>query len=535
MKRRFLLLAVAMLATWATNAFNQVDAARQYSLISQPTAARHGLVRPWYTQVQLDRNRARVESVVLHGGILYVQTDRAIVHAIDAEDGRTLWSRRIGRPDHPSLTPGVGKDLLAMLNGSRLYICNRYNGDLLYEVQVDGAPGAGPALSEKRVYVPMVSGLIMAYRVEPLTDPLKELGHSTQKKLSPEEIEQEEADRRENLRLDQQYAAPLVCQSLGKALVQPLVTRETKTEEYCAWPTDRGFLNIARIDRTAEDQLTIKYRLETGASIVAQPTYRPSTSGVPGDSGVIYVASRDGFVHAARERDGNSVWRFSTGEPIVQPAVVVDDRVYVATQLGGMYCLSAIDGSEIWWSAGIVQFVAASAERVYAADKMGRLAILSAKSGARLDTLPLSDVSIRLINDATDRLYLITDTGLVQCLHEVAQTEPLRHNQQQDQLKEGEIPKVQMGNQEPGQPAGEEKPAAEKGSPFGGGGADPFGGGGGGDPFGGGKKAGDQQQQQDDPFGGGGDPFGDAGEKKADPFAASRKNDPFARDGDPFS
>ena len=47
-------------------------------------------------------------------------------------------------------------------------------------------PGAGPALSGNHAYVPMVNGMVLAYRLEPLTDPLKELG----------KINTEEHDRR---------------------------------------------------------------------------------------------------------------------------------------------------------------------------------------------------------------------------------------------------------------------------------------------------------------------------------------------------
>ena len=118
---------------------------RADEIIPETTAARHGLTRPWFTQAQLDRGQARVSHVVLFEGILYVQTDRAMVHAIDAETGETLWAKLVGRPEHPSLTPGASADLLAIINGSRLYICNRYNGDLLYETQIDGAPARGPA------------------------------------------------------------------------------------------------------------------------------------------------------------------------------------------------------------------------------------------------------------------------------------------------------------------------------------------------------------------------------------------------------
>ena len=35
---------------------------------------------------------------------------------------------------------------------------------------------------------------------------------------------------------------PAVCQSNGRAFVQPLLTRQNREEELVAWPTDRGVL-----------------------------------------------------------------------------------------------------------------------------------------------------------------------------------------------------------------------------------------------------------------------------------------------------
>jgi hypothetical protein len=70
--------------------------------------------------------------------------------------------------------------------------------------------------------------------------------------------------------------------------------------------------------------------------------------------------------------------------------------------------------------------------------------VLDARTGARIDALDITSHPIRLMNLQTDRIYLASETGLVQCLHEIEQVEPLDHLQPL----------------EPAQPAGEEKKAA---------------------------------------------------------------------------
>ena len=394
--------------------------AERSELISETTAARHGLTRPWFAQVELDQGRGRVTDVILRDGVLYAQTDSAMVHAIDAETGKTLWSQRIGRPKHPSMTPDARGGLLAVVNGSRLYLVDRFNGKLLHEIAIKDAPGAGPALSSKRVYVPMVSGMVAAY-------PLSMIDES--KRESAKQEKDAEAEEKTGPELDRKASEPpMFCRSYGRVLVQPLVTRDDPGGEYVVWPTDRGYLNFARIDRTIINAFLLKFRMETGARIASRPGYSPPDPKVLGDSGVVYTVSGDGFVYAVREEDGRTLWRFSTGEPIVRSPAVIGDRVYVATQLGGMYCLESKTGENLWWTPGVVQFVAASKARVYVVDRMGRILALDAASGARLDSIPTENISVKMANTDTDRIYLIGRQGLIQCLREAEQTKPIEHN-----------------------------------------------------------------------------------------------------------
>jgi outer membrane protein assembly factor BamB len=437
----------------------RLAAAYRTALISQPEARRHGLSRAWYTQIGLDQARGRVQHVVLSQGTLFVQTDRAMLHALDAETGQTLWAVQVGSPNHPSLVPGANSALVAVVNGSYVYVLNRFNGKLLWKTQLEGAPGAGAALSEQRAYVSTVQGLIYSYELKPAKNPAEALG-LVKKEISPgEETAAQKAERIESLRLRQDYVPPLACQSTGRSLVQPVVTRQEEDREYVAWPTDAGYLFVGLVD-PEDERFTIKYRLQTDAGIVAQPTYLPPDPEIAGDSGVIYAVSRDGFAHAILEKTGDPLWRFSTGEPIVEPAPVIDENVYVATQPGGMYCLNAKSGAEKWWTPGVLRFLAASKTRIYAADKLQQIVVLDAKSGSRLDTLPGIALPIKLTNTETDRLYLATDTGLIQCLHEIELVKPIHHGESRKQP-----PKKPAAKQETLTKAGKEKPSAEK-NPF---------------------------------------------------------------------
>ncbi len=456
--------AILLAIVGALTACDRSLGARRSRIISEPAARRHGLTRPWFTQVQLDPSRARVRHMVLDAGTLFVETDQSVLHVIDADTGRTRWVQQVGRRDHPSFAPAANKSFVAMINGSYLYVLRRYDGKLLRKTLLENTPGAAPAVSQKRIYVPMLNGMVTSYLLKEMEDPLAELGRMREEEgeqeeegegtveetataeASVEEAEAAEAERRESIRLSEEDSVPITCQSYGRVVTQPIVTRQNEDEEYVAWPTDRGTLFVCHL-LERERHFPIEYRLETEAGIAAQPVYTPPNPNIVSDSGVIYVASREGFVHALVEDGGDSLWRFSAAEPINERPIVIDQSVFVVPEPGGMYCLDAKTGLEKWWTRDVAQFIAASKDRLYVSDKLGRILVLSRASGARIDAIPALGQDVKLLNTQTDRIYLATGTGLVQCLHEIELTEPIFHQQPSEAPVEA-------------QPA--EKPEAEK-------------------------------------------------------------------------
>ncbi|MEN6450309.1 MAG: PQQ-binding-like beta-propeller repeat protein [Thermoguttaceae bacterium] len=415
-------------------------------------------------QVQLDQGFARLEHVVFCDGVLYAQTDHAMIHAIDAETGRTLWSRQVGRADRPTMRPGAYGDRLAVINGLRLYVLNRFTGDVLYETQLKDTPGAGPALSSHHVYVPMVSGMMVAYPLESIIDAATVEARAKTLKGADEKA-RAELDKVSNGTPINQHTPPTFCRSWGRAMVQPLVTRDNAGGEYTVWPTDRGVLNLARIDRdTQTPALTLKYRLETGSKIFARPGYQPPDPKVPNDSGTVFVAARDGLVYAVAEESGETIWRFTAGELIEQAPAVVDERVYVTTQYGGMYCLGSKQGENLWWTPRATRFIAASKDRVYAADRLGRILVINAADGSPLDTIAGDGISPALANTDTDRIYLVSDGGLIQCLHEAELAQPLFHGQVRKEAAKAE-PAVKPAKKKKESVAPAERPAPKAATP----------------------------------------------------------------------
>ena len=208
---------------------------------------------------------------------------------------------RAARPPH--LDPDASGDKLAVVNGQWLYVVNRFTGEPVYETEMKDAPGAGPALSSQHVYVPMVSGMVIAYPLK--LSRIHRWGGQGEEGPDRGREGQGRGGTAPHGPAVEQHTPPLFCRSYGRAMVQPLVTRDNVGGEYTVWPTDRGYLNLARIDREAENAaLMLKYRLETGSKIVARAGYLPPDPKVTGDSGWCSSPRATGWCMPSPRRTG---------------------------------------------------------------------------------------------------------------------------------------------------------------------------------------------------------------------------------------
>jgi outer membrane protein assembly factor BamB len=400
--RRFIVLGSVTLAVvgGAASTYGQVSS----GLISQQQARAIGLERQWYAQAQVDSAHAAPVRWILSRDQIVLLTGAGMIQLMDANTGQTVWTSDVGNPNYPSLGPAANDEFVALVNGSTLYLLDRHSGQLVNQFRLGGAPGAGPALGKEYVYAPLLSGRVEGY---PLHDA---------------------------------KVAPWFYQSYGRAMVRPLATPDS-----IVWGTDAGILCVGRIHAAG-----VRFRVEAGASFDASQAYRAP---------MIYAVTRDGELLAVDERSGAVRWRYLTGFPTDRAPAAVGDRVYVASEEPELHCLDAATGLAHWEAAGISQFAAAGKSHVYGIDQYGALTEVDAATGALTGRIQSGETMTGLVNDQTDRLYLITGHGLVQCLHEIGVTEPLRY---------GPVPAPAEAKEKP--PAGAEyhgnaqpaaKPAAE--------------------------------------------------------------------------
>jgi hypothetical protein len=127
-----------------------------------------------------------------------------------------------------------------------------------------------------------------------------------------------------------------------------------------------------------------------------------------------------------------------------------------------LFKLNSADGRELWQTAGIRQFVAQSATKVYVIDEIKRLAILDINSGAILRTIPIPGDKRVLANPHSDQVFLVSNHGLVEEIHESALKTRLNYTHQE--LANAE--KQDAAKPKPVQPTDPAAPAMPAADPF---------------------------------------------------------------------
>lgn len=407
-----------------------------------------------------DSVEVKISTYDIQDSTLFALTNQSIVQAIDANTGETLWSARIGKLGAPTIGLGANKQYVAVVVGSHVYCLDAKTGEELWSKQCRHAPGASPAVSEKYVYVPMFNGFVEAFPFE--TNGIRS-----------------------------HYFV-----SAGRAMMKPIVHTNT-----VAWPTDRGHLNVAPNFRAG----SMFFRLKTDSEIVGHAT---------AFADMIYVGAIDGTAYGVNETSGSLQWKLAMGEPISHPIVPIGKDAYIITDEHHMTRIHSQLGYPVdSWPVRIPHvksFLAASNERLYCLDETNDIVIINQEDGAKVSAIPALGNDFHLMNLQTDRIYIGTSTGLIQCIREVANERVIYHADKLEQIVQQKTGDEQETDPQKGNDEGDPFGTKDEGDPFGGGGA-----------------------KKDDPFSGGGakkdDPFSTGGEKKSD--SSGDPDDPFSTGG----
>jgi outer membrane protein assembly factor BamB len=97
------------------------------------------------------------------------------------------------------------------------------------------------------------------------------------------------------------------------------------------------------------------------------------------DNGRLYVGTGFGVVVALDPRTGKKLWDKRVGAPVRTSPTAASDRVFVVTREGEVFCLSGVDGEQVWTFRGLPEPASILANTSPATD--GNLVVVPYPSG----------------------------------------------------------------------------------------------------------------------------------------------------------
>lgn len=343
---------------------------------------------------------------------LYVRTDFGTVAAFDAETGKMKWSTVIGKPGYPSYGIAATDEFVVTLSSANIYLLSAETGRVLDSTRTRGVPSGTPTIADNRIFVPTSRGLIDVVTTDDMANRIYSLG-------SPGRID----------------------------------TSVTISPQTVSWSTSDGRIYVA-----GPESPGIRYHFQSMDQITTSPVYMDKT---------LFGTSTDGFAYAINEADGDLKWRYSAGGPLQEAPLALDGEVFVTTIDGNMSALDAETGKAKWVATGVKRFVSISDSRVYCVTSGRTLTVFDRESGGRLGSTPLGPIGYPVVNLNSDRVYLVSQTGVLQCFREpgarwpTARKPPVIEIAEEETDTDENVVPVDV----PDSPSAE-VPAADSGDPF---------------------------------------------------------------------
>jgi len=367
-------------------------------LPTRTSLERLGLERQWFSVVPLTETE-RVLKISLAAGLLFAQTNNAMLLAYDAESGRLLWSMQLG--ERTGFARGVAANLSAVFvtNANLFYCLDKRTGRLIWQTNLKTIPTSPPAADEDRAMIGMTSGMIRGFHLK-----VKDAQGNNVK----------DAEGKESI---QTKAVPAWQWHTGG----PVHTRPLAAGPLAAFGSSDGRVYVI----VAEEHAPL-YRFRTGG---------PIGEGLGGyGERTLLIPSADNNLYAVDLFNASGSWTFPSGAPIDQEPLVAEEDIFVINTAGALSVLRPTDGVPRWTtSTHGGRLVSVSGTKVYLRSydldlfvvdrQTGRILVDPGESHLRAG-LNLREYSLVVVNRLNDRMYFATPSGMVVCLREAGLPQP---------------------------------------------------------------------------------------------------------------
>jgi outer membrane protein assembly factor BamB len=374
---------------------------------------RLNLTEAWRASVPMDGRRDAILRVDFSRRNLFVVTKSGQVVKLNAETGEQIWRARVGKPYTILPVFAANNRSVYVVANADVYGLDRANGTQKWNYPLRNGLAASPVADETQIYLPSANSRLYTYYLPFITT----------------EERSGEAVTRSRV-----YGSP---DPTGDARPRPVWEEETRiTLAFKPLQTSDTLFVIS------PEGVAVGYSKVVREGVGSTEIYRFSMEGRvrvnPGQYGEVgYIGSDDAALYAINLNNGKLRWRHSTGSAVSRQPVALDKDVYVTSAREGLARIDRESGDSLWRlprgralvpaNSDADRFLAANDRFVYASDPSGRLVVLDRKRGTRLSMLDTTSFRFPVVNDTTDRLYLVSNDGVILCLHDSDQVTPIRH------------------------------------------------------------------------------------------------------------
>jgi len=324
----------------------------------------------WATRAPVRRGDA-VKSCYLVDDNLYVLTHGGDVFALHAEHGLLRWGASLTERDYTVYPPTHlqtpdGHGPVLFVTTTRLWVLDRYSGDVLLSVPTPFPPSGSGVGDERRLYLGSTDGHVysLAWKHALGTEPKE----------------------RWRVMVGSPVAGGLVWQA----------------------PDDLYFATqTGAVVRCGARQKSFGWVQRVGGNVVAD---------VFVDDTGVYAASLDRSLYRLEEASGAVLWRCRFADPLRSSPVTVHETCYQFNERDGLSAVDINTGLVRWQRGDGLSVVGAAPGEVVVRTSGGAIEVLDAATGATQRGFDASDARVAACNLRDSAVYLAAGDGRVECL-----------------------------------------------------------------------------------------------------------------------
>ena len=461
----------AMCAWLAFAASGHAQRAHENYVVKRPVPPsdaeldRLNLKMKWAAYLPMQGPQDGVGLVQILDNQVFAQLRSGMLVVLDANTGQTQW-RFVYPRRYPNLHPlAINPNTVFGVGSTRLYALDRRTGFIVFAQPLASTGTTGPSADLERVFVPLSNNQIVVYSHGRLILPTppkpprieeEPAGQITLERPNLTEIEST-ANRTPSINMLPSVTPPYRMYGRDYTPSINILPRVTPPYRYDFGNISPSIAVLPRLsDLSEQNDVLIRgksptklFEIDVGREVLSPPAVGKDVIAVPtaGDQvlGISKVANQTMFTFAARSAvtaplgqylefvyvptedsnlfavnlDGGRLnWRFVGGGRMDHKPFVTNDSIYVGGTRSGITRVTRETGEGVWHTATADRVLAMNPKFIYGSDSKGLLHIIDRERGLELGWLDIRDFGVPIVNEESDRLFLVGDNGLLICLHD---------------------------------------------------------------------------------------------------------------------